>query len=85
MHIKRDTVRAMSEPDLNIAYNARLTVLDHAEISARWDVAAAQYRNEVNAELDIPYGGTERSQYDFFPGHDADPEGPVCAYQSFHS
>ncbi len=67
----------MSELDLNIAYNARLTVLDHEEISARWDKAAKRYRSEVNAELDIPYGSGEREQYDFFP---ATPTAPVCAY-----
>ncbi len=67
----------MSEPDLNKAYNARLTVLNHEEISALWDVAAQDYRQEANAERDIAYGPGEREQYDFFP---ADPDSPVCAY-----
>ena len=67
----------MNELDLNIAYNARKTVLDHAEISARWDTAAAQYRSETDAELDIAYGSAEREKYDFFP---ANPSAPICAY-----
>jgi arylformamidase len=67
----------MTELDLNIAYNARLTVLDHAEISARWDVAAEQYRSEADAELDIAYGAGEREKYDFFP---TIPGAPICVY-----
>ena len=67
----------MTELDLNIEYNARKTVLNHAEISARWDVAAAQYRSETEAELDIAYGKGEREQYDFFPTTSGT---PVCAY-----
>lgn len=70
----------MSELDLNIEYNARKTVLDHARYSARWDEMAAQYRNEVDAELDIAYGDTERSRYDFFSATPAAPDAPVCAY-----
>jgi arylformamidase len=75
----------MSQPDLNIEYNARLTVLNHAEISARWVEAAAQYRNEANAELDIPYGNTERLRYDYFPAINGGPlnasqGAPLCAF-----
>lgn len=68
----------MNELDLNIAYNARKTVLDHAQISARWDKAARQYRSEADAELDIAYGSAEREKYDFFPS--ANPGAPICAY-----
>lgn len=70
----------MNQPDLNRAYNARLTVLNHEEISSRWDKDAAQYRDEANAELDISYGDTQRSLYDFFPAKDAGPNAPLCAY-----
>jgi len=70
----------MNQPDLSIEYNARLTVLNHEEISARWDEDAAQYRDEANVELDISYGDTQRSQYDFFPAKDAGPHSPLCAY-----
>lgn len=70
----------MNQPDLNIAYNARLTVLNHEEISARWDKDAAKYRDEASAELDISYGETKRSHYDFFPAKDAGPNAPLCAY-----
>lgn len=70
----------MTALDLNIAYNARKVVLNHAEISARWDEEAARYRAETRgrAELDIPYGAGAREQYDFFP---AGANGaPVVAY-----
>ena len=70
----------MNELDLNIAYNARLTVLNHAEISARWDKQAEQYRSEANAELDIAYGNGEREKYDFVPAPGANESAPVCAY-----
>ena len=66
--------------DLNIEYNARKTVPDHAEIAARWDEAAAHYRQEADAELDIPYGPSEREKYDFFPAPGARDAAPVCAY-----
>jgi arylformamidase len=68
----------MTKLDLNITYNARLTVHDHAEISARWDKAAEQYRQEAEAELDIPYGPGEREKYDFFPAES--PDAPICCY-----
>jgi arylformamidase len=70
----------MSIPDLNIEYNARLTVLDHAEISTRWDAAAAQYRDEADAELDIAYGDTKRSCYDFFPAKNTGPNTPLSVF-----
>jgi len=71
----------MTKLDLNIEYNARKTVLNHAEISARWDEMAARYRDEAaSAELDIPYGETKRSQYDFFPAPGFEPNAPLCVY-----
>lgn len=68
----------MNALDLNIEYNARKTVLDHEQISARWDEAATQYRREADAELDIPYGESARSIYDFFPG--PEPDAPLCVF-----
>ncbi len=70
----------MSPLDLNIEYNARRTVLDHEEISARWDDRAASYRSEAACELDIPYAGTERSVYDFFPAPGAGRAAPLCVF-----
>lgn len=67
----------MSERELNIAYNARLSVPDHEEIAARWAAAAQAYRGEADAELDIAYGPGAREQYDFFP---AGAGSPLCAY-----
>lgn len=70
----------MSPLDLNIEYNARRTVLDHEEISARWDQEAASYRSQAACELDIPYAGGERLKYDFFPAPDAGPGAPLCVF-----
>ena len=70
----------MSPLDLNIEYNARRTILDHEEISARWDEEAAAYRREAACELDIPYAGTKRSVYDFFPAPDVGPDAPLCVF-----
>ncbi len=70
----------MSPLDLNIEYNARRTVLDHEEISARWDERAAVYRDEAACELDIAYAGTERSKYDFFPAPGAGPGTPLAVF-----
>lgn len=69
----------MTEQDLNIVYNARKTVLNHEEISSGWDERAEEYREETKgrAEFDVPYGSTEREQYDFFPAGDG---APVCAW-----
>lgn len=68
----------MIATDLNTQYNARKLVLNHAEYSQRWDILAAQYREEAKGELDIPYGPSERSRYDFFPC--GEPDAPVCIY-----
>ena len=67
----------MNGPDLNIEYNARLTVLDHKEKSARWERDAEQYRGHANAELDIAYGNGSREKYDFFPSRAG---APICAF-----
>jgi len=70
----------MSPLDLNIEYNARRTVLDHEEISARWDEEAARYRGEAACELGIPYGESPRATYDFFPAPGAGPGAPLCVF-----
>lgn len=67
----------MIKMDLNIAYNARKVVLNHAEYSDRWNVLAAEYRNEADGELDIPYGDGEREKFDFFPAKQG---AAVCIY-----
>lgn len=68
----------MNIADMNIQYNARILIPNHADYSQRWDEQAAQYRNEVTSELDIPYGESERSKFDLFPA--ASPDAPVCIY-----
>lgn len=68
----------MDTADLNIQYNARKLIPNHAEYSQRWDELAAQYRNEVSGELDIPYGESDRSKFDLFPAASSD--APVCIY-----
>ncbi|MFQ5626171.1 MAG: alpha/beta hydrolase, partial [Methyloligellaceae bacterium] len=70
----------MSTADLNIEYNARKTVANHAEFAARWEDEAAKYRNEAAGELDIAYGNSERERYDFFPAPHAGRHAPLCAY-----
>lgn len=70
----------MSPLDLNIEYNARKTVRDHAEYAARWEKQAAKYRNEAPCELDIAYGIGERQRYDFFPASDPAANAPHCAF-----
>lgn len=68
----------MTAKDLNILYNARKLVLNHAEYSDRWGVQAEEFRANNNGELDIPYGPGERSKFDFFPAIASD--APVCIY-----
>jgi arylformamidase len=66
--------------DIELQYNSRKAIPDHEAISAEWDVEAAAYRETADMELDIPYGDTDRSRFDFFRGAGADGAEPVCVY-----
>lgn len=53
------------------AYNARAAVPEFPKILAGWELGAAAYRDEAEAELDLPYldesgGGSERTRLDLF-------------------
>jgi len=56
----------LSGLDLEWEYNNRARVPEHVEIGARWEAEAEAYRARANAELDIPYGPTERQRFDLF-------------------
>lgn len=68
----------MAESDLNILYNARKVVPNHADYSDNWDRLAQAYRQEAGGELDIAYGSSEREKFDFFPA--GEKGGPVCVF-----
>jgi len=71
----------MNEPiDYEKEYNARLSIPDHVEIAERWTKIAAAYRDTADCELDIAYGQTERTKFDFFRGLDDDKGAPVVIY-----
>lgn len=71
----------MTEPlDYEKEYNARLSIPDHVEIAERWTKIAAAYRDAANCELDIAYGQTERTKFDFFHGVGDDGGAAVVAY-----
>lgn len=70
----------MGSIDYELQYNSRRAVPEHAEIAARWDELAAQYRAEADAQPDIPYGPGERNRFDFFRGRGADGAEPVVVY-----
>jgi len=63
----------MTSIDYEAEYNNRRRVPDHADISARWQAASADYRRTAKAAalLDRPYGRAERQRYDLFPAGDA--------------
>lgn len=53
------------------AYNARAAVPEFADIMVGWELSAAAYREEAEAELDLPYldelgGGSARTLLDLF-------------------
>jgi arylformamidase len=53
------------------AYNARAAVPEFADIMVGWELGAAAYREEAEAELDLPYldelgGGSARTLLDLF-------------------
>lgn len=60
-------------------YNNRAAVPEHVDIAAEWDKESAAWRDQAPAELDILYGDTERTFYDFFPAGGA-PGEPLMAY-----
>lgn len=65
--------------DLEQQYNNRAAVPDHGDIAAVWDRDSAAYRDKAQAELDIPYGDTGRTCFDFFPAEGA-ADAPLIAY-----
>lgn len=66
--------------DLERQYNNRKAVPEHVDIAAQWDRDAADYRDQAPAELDLPYGKSERTFYDFFPAAGAVGGEPLMVY-----
>lgn len=57
----------MNAIDLEAEYNLRAQVPEHPAIFERWQRDAAAFRaGHPNAELDLPYGGGERTKVDIF-------------------
>jgi arylformamidase len=56
--------------DYEVEYNNRARVPEHPAIFARWDKAAAEFRDELSkagrAELGLAYGGSDRQFIDLF-------------------
>ena len=58
--------------DLDVEYNNRARVPEHPEIMEGWQRDAATFRKAARAELDVPYGPSERMKLDLFlPDNDA--------------
>lgn len=64
--------------DYETEYNNRARVPEHPAHIAGWARDAAEYRASAKAELDIPYGESERQKFDFFPAGDG--TGPVALF-----
>lgn len=56
----------MAGIDYESEYNSRKKHPEHADLGEKWDALATVYREEADAELDIPYGPSERQRYDLF-------------------
>jgi arylformamidase len=55
-----------SQPDYEAEYNNRRRVPEHPAINARWQAASDACRGTARADLDLPYGPSERQRYDLF-------------------
>ena len=71
---------AASDLDLEWEYNNRARVPEHEAITARWEREAADYRANAEAELDIPYGPSERQRFDLFHGESGVDEAPLAVF-----
>jgi arylformamidase len=56
----------MTKLDMEVEYNNRLRVPEYGAFNARWAAESEAYRGTAHCELDLPYGTTERQQYDLF-------------------
>lgn len=68
----------MTAIDYEAEYNNRRRVPEYVEINGRWQAASAAYRVAARAELDQPYGPSERHRYDLF--RSAAPDAPLVVY-----
>ncbi len=60
---------------LDREYNPRLSIPDHAEISARWEAASAAARSRISPppRIDLRYGASAAETLDFFAVKSASP------------
>jgi arylformamidase len=64
---QREARGAVNPVDLEAEYNNRARVPEHPAIFERWKRDAAAFRaGHANAELDLSYGGSERTKVDIF-------------------
>ena len=66
--------------DLELEYDNRRRHPEHELIFARWTAAAAAYRAEADAELDIPYGPAPRQRFDLFAPAGGAETAPLVGY-----
>lgn len=67
--------------DLAAEYDNRARVPDHPSILEGWARDAAAYRAaRPDARLDLPYGESPRSRYDFFPAPEPRADAPVALF-----
>ncbi|MEZ5843547.1 MAG: alpha/beta hydrolase [Hyphomicrobiaceae bacterium] len=66
--------------DYESEYNNRQRVPEYADIAKRWAAASAKARDELEADLDIPYGSDARQRFDLY--HPAGKPGvaPLAVY-----
>ena len=58
--------RTYTADQLELQYNARLSIPDHPLMFARWAAASAQARKSAFARLDVPYGDGPNETMDIF-------------------
>lgn len=66
--------------DYELEYNNRKRVPEHESIAGRWPELARAYRQTATAELDLPYGESDRLRYDLFKPHEATDQARLIVY-----
>lgn len=76
--------RDYDQDALDLQYNARAAVPDHAPLIEAWTSDSARARQDLVSRLDVAYGPAPEESLDIFPADDTTGPGPAPVQVFFH-
>ena len=70
--------RGFDQQELDAQYNCSAMVPDTEDWLARWAEESIRARDELDCEIDVPYGPTDAERLDIFPA--ANPNAPIMVF-----